>query len=133
MLAILHSISEGPDLHLDKPVLLLGRHEECDVQLSSAKVSRRHCIIASVNSRLVIRDLGSTNGVRVNGQRHDEAELHDGDELTIGNFRYRVNIAMDPTSLSPLSLARGAVSSEVPVALPDDENDAAPVAKKAIE
>jgi pSer/pThr/pTyr-binding forkhead associated (FHA) protein len=130
MQVTLQTLSNGPDLHLDKPVMLLGRHEECDVQLSSAKVSRRHCVIAAVNSRLVIRDLGSTNGVRINGQRHDEGELHHGDELAIGNFRYRVRICDEPTGRPPRPPE---VSGEVPIALPDEEREAAPVAKKAAD
>ena len=129
MLATLQTLAAGPDLRLDKPVMLLGRHEECDVQLNSAKVSRRHCIIAAVNDRLVIRDLGSTNGVRINGTRHEEGELHHGDELVIGNFRYRVSIGDEPTDRTPRP-QDPAISSEIPVALPDDDAKA-PTARKS--
>ncbi len=75
---------------LDKPILLLGRHPECDIQIDSRKISRRHCCIAQVSDYLVIRDLGSTNGVRINGVRIVEGQLNPGDELTIGNYRYKV-------------------------------------------
>ncbi|HEV3145356.1 MAG TPA: FHA domain-containing protein, partial [Gemmataceae bacterium] len=75
---------------LDKPILLLGRHPECDIQLNSRKVSRRHCCIAQVNKYLVVRDLGSTNGIRINDVRVLEGRLKAGDELTIGNFRYQL-------------------------------------------
>jgi pSer/pThr/pTyr-binding forkhead associated (FHA) protein len=84
------SLTDGPSILVDKPILLFGRHEECDVQLHSKKVSRRHCCVAQVNNYLVIRDLGSTNGVRVNGVRVAEGRLNPGDELTIGNFKYQV-------------------------------------------
>ena len=90
MPAHLLSLTDGPSILVDKPVLLFGRHQECDVQLNSKKVSRRHCCIAQVNDYLVVRDLGSTNGIRINGQRVTEGKLHPGDELTIGNFRYQV-------------------------------------------
>ena len=43
-----------------------------------------------MNEFLVIRDLGSTNGVRINGTRVAEGKLVPGDELTIGNFKYQV-------------------------------------------
>src|SRR5262249_51596061 len=62
----------------------------CDVQLNSKKVSRRHCVLAQVGDHLVIRDLGSTNGVRINGERVAEGKLRPGDELQIGNFKYQV-------------------------------------------
>jgi len=90
MPVMLLSLSDGPSILLDKPVLLFGRHAECDVQLNSKKVSRRHCCLAQVNDYLVIRDLSSTNGVKINGQRVTEGRLRPGDELEIGNFRYQV-------------------------------------------
>lgn len=90
MPAHLLSLTDGPSILIDKPILLFGRHTECDVQLNSKKVSRRHCCIAQVNDYLVIRDLGSTNGVKINGRRVVEGKLVPGDEVTIGNFRYQV-------------------------------------------
>src|SRR5436305_6468930 len=90
MPAQLLALNEGPSILVDKPILLLGRDPECDIQLDSRKISRRHCCIAQVNDYLVVRDLESTNGVRINGVRVVEGQLHAGDELTIGNHRYRV-------------------------------------------
>lgn len=90
MPAHLLSLTDGPSILIDKPILLFGRHEECDVQLNSKKVSRRHCCVAQVNDYLVVRDLGSTNGVRINGERVAEGKLVPGDELQIGNFKYQV-------------------------------------------
>src|SRR5262249_5056504 len=84
------ALTEGPNILLDKPILLLGRHQECDIQLSSRKISRRHCCIAKVDDYLVVRDLCSTNGIRINGVRVMEGALRPGDELTIGNHRYQV-------------------------------------------
>jgi len=90
MPAQLVALNEGPNILVDKPILLVGRHPECDIQIDSRKISRRHCCIAQVNDYLVIRDLDSTNGVRINGVRVVEGRLHPGDELTIGNHRYQV-------------------------------------------
>jgi hypothetical protein len=87
------ALTEGPNILLDKPILLLGRHQECDIQLGSRKVSRRHCCVAQVNDYLVVRDLGSTNGIRINGTRVLEGSLKPGDELTIGNQRYQLQWA----------------------------------------
>src|SRR5579872_1907583 len=64
MPAQLVALHDGPSILLDKPILLLGRHPECDIQIDSRKISRRHCCIAQVDDFLVVRDLGSTNGVR---------------------------------------------------------------------
>ena len=90
MPAQLLALTDGPSILLDKPILLMGRHPECDIQLNSRKVSRRHCCIAQVHDYLVVRDLGSTNGIRINGNRVLEGKLKAGDELTIGNFKYQI-------------------------------------------
>lgn len=91
MPAQLLSLNEGPNILLDKPILLLGRHPECDIQIDSRKISRRHCCIAQVEDYLVVRDLGSTNGIRINGVRVVEGRLYPSDELTVGNARYKVS------------------------------------------
>jgi|SRR5262245_43092800 len=101
MPAQLLALTDGPSLILDKPVLLIGRHGECDIQLNSRKVSRRHCCIAQVNDYLVVRDLGSTNGIRINGERVLEGRLRGGDELTVGNFRYQVYLEARSSSGHP--------------------------------
>src|SRR5205814_1519940 len=90
MPAQLVALTDGPSIMLDKPILLVGRHQECDIQIQSRKVSRRHCCIAQVDDYLVVRDLCSTNGIRINGVRVAEGRLSPGDELTIGNYRYEV-------------------------------------------
>jgi hypothetical protein len=99
MPAQLVALSEGPSILLDKPILLLGRHPECDIQIESRKISRRHCCIAQVQDYLIVRDLGSTNGIRINGERVSEGKLIAGDELTIGNHRYKVS--WDPIPGTP--------------------------------
>ena len=84
------SLADGPSIIIDQPILLFGRHEECDVQLNSKKVSRRHCCVALVEGALLVRDLGSTNGIKINGVEVREGKLRAGDELVVGNFRYQV-------------------------------------------
>lgn len=80
----------GSIVNITRPVILIGRHIECDVRLDSPQVSRRHCCLALAYDRLVIRDLGSRNGVRVNGQVVEEAHLKSGDEIAISQFLYRL-------------------------------------------
>lgn len=116
MPAQLVALTEGPNILLDKPVLLIGRHPECDIQVESRKVSRRHCCIAQVGNHLVVRDLGSTNGVRINGKRVVEGRLQDGDELTIGNNRFQVS--WNPVEESPRPVREA--PRVVPVPLGDE-------------
>jgi FHA domain-containing protein len=132
MSPMLVALTEGPNIPLDKPILLVGRHQECDVQIPSRKISRRHCCIAQVHDYVVVKDLFSTNGVRINGARVKEGCLRAGDELTIGNYRYKIQAgaqgAGEPAGkfvpvpiLAPsLAPADGLESCEVPVALSED-------------
>jgi pSer/pThr/pTyr-binding forkhead associated (FHA) protein len=80
----------GSPLVLNKPILLFGRHPDCDVILkNSGKISRKHCCVALVDNRFVVRDLDSMNGVWVNSERvNHTASLKIGDELMIGNIAF---------------------------------------------
>ena len=79
-----------PPIPVQRPVLLIGRHPECDVRIDLSKISRRHCCVAMAYDRVLIRDLGSRNGVRVNGQVVEESLLVEGDEVAIGPLIYRL-------------------------------------------
>jgi predicted component of type VI protein secretion system len=127
------ALTEGPNIPLDKPIVLIGRHQECDIQIPSRKISRRHCCLAQVEDHMVVRDLGSTNGVRINGVKVVEGSLQPGDELMIGNFRYQlkwgdeseqtlaasVKHAIMPQKSMPMHKVAAEESCEIPVALPD--------------
>ncbi|WP_020468689.1 FHA domain-containing protein [Zavarzinella formosa] len=123
MPAQLLALTDGPSILLDKPIVLLGRHAECDLQLNSRKVSRRHCCVAIVKDYLVVRDLGSTNGIRINGERVVEGTLKAGDELTIGNFRYQVYLdgAVIPSPASPPPKKPSATASDESLLEASDE------------
>ena len=81
---------------LEKAIVLIGRQADCDVSLShSRKISRRHCCIAQVNNKFVIRDLGSTNGVRVNGRGAPSGQAQQigaGDHVTLGTVDARFEV-----------------------------------------
>ena len=88
------SKDQGPTIPLEKPIIVVGRQQECDIQIASRKISRKHCCIAQVNDHLVVRDLFSTNGIRINGVKVMEGCLRDGDELTIGNLSFEVRFTV---------------------------------------
>lgn len=62
----------------------IGRAPECELVLRDTKVSRRHARLAPRDGVLVLTDLGSTNGTRVNGHRVTEVVLGAGDRIQIG-------------------------------------------------
>ena len=84
------AIDEGPDITLDRAMIVVGRHPNCDTRLNSLRVSRHHCCMTRENDQVVVRDLGSTNGIRINGMRVETGRLRPGDELSIAHIRYRL-------------------------------------------
>jgi hypothetical protein len=91
MIARLVALDEGPDIMLDRAMVVVGRHPACDARLDSLRVSRHHCCMVHEHGEVVVRDLGSTNGIRINGQRVEMGRLKAGDELSIAHIRYRLD------------------------------------------
>ncbi|HUR53272.1 MAG TPA: FHA domain-containing protein [Gemmataceae bacterium] len=90
MRARLVSADGGPSFEIVKDMTLIGRDEECDIRLDHKSVSKLQCVVVKTDGLLLIRDLGSTNGTRVNGQRVRRAALLPGDNLTVANLKYVV-------------------------------------------
>ncbi len=67
--------------------MVIGRGVECDVVLVDENVSRRHAQLLPSADTFEISDLGSTNGIRVNGNDCGRAVLKDGDELEVGTVK----------------------------------------------
>jgi len=122
MSAQLIPLKEGtaPKIPLQRPVLLIGRHPECDVRIDLPKISRRHCCLALAYDRVMIRDLGSSNGLRVNGRRVDEAQLHPGDEVAIGPLLFRLEAPQGAAPPRPNAPAPPANRPGSPDELDDD-------------
>ncbi len=84
------ALDEGPDITLDRALVVVGRHPNCDTRLHSLRVSRHHCCMTQEEGQVIVRDLGSANGIRINGQRVEIGRLRPGDELSIAHIRYRL-------------------------------------------
>ncbi len=86
------ALDEGSDIPLDRAMLIVGRHPQCDARLDSIRVSRRHCcmMVDKDADELVVRDLGSTNGIRIDGQRVEMGKLRPGQLLSIAHIQYRL-------------------------------------------
>ena len=76
---------DGRRHEVDTDRVVIGRAKECDVQLTDPNVSRRHAELRRENGAYWIVDLGSTNGMEVNGRRLERAQLENGDTITLGS------------------------------------------------
>lgn len=91
-------IVETPELTVAQPEFVIGRAEDCHLQLGSRFVSRHHCeLIVSDRDRAVrVRDLGSENGTYVNDAVvTEECELKDGDKLVVACIPFEIHISAD--------------------------------------
>jgi pSer/pThr/pTyr-binding forkhead associated (FHA) protein len=70
---------------LDKRSVVVGRSRDCDIRIEDANVSRHHAEIRQEGATYWVVDLGSTNGLEVNGRRVKRAKLEDSDRLTMGS------------------------------------------------
>lgn len=78
---------------LDGPTAVLGRSKDCDCTIRDPNISRRHAeLTRGSTGDWQIADLGSTNGVKVNGRRVDSSRLSPGDEVTMGTTRFVFDI-----------------------------------------
>lgn len=93
---------EGHPIQISKDVTLVGRQEDlCDVCLERSSVSKMHCLIVRTDGLLFIRDLGSTNGTKVNGQRVVRGALLPGDELAFAGEKFRVEMGPGEPDVEP--------------------------------
>ena len=66
---------------------VIGRSRECDLVLDDPNVSRRHAELRREDGGWAVHDLGSTNGIKLNGRRSRGGRLNPGDEITLGISR----------------------------------------------
>jgi hypothetical protein len=70
----------------------IGRSDHCDIAVKDSSMSGRHAEIRKSSGEIKVRDLGSANGIYLNGERVEEAELFDGDVLRLGQTSVRVDV-----------------------------------------
>jgi predicted component of type VI protein secretion system len=132
---------------LNKALTVIGRGDECDLQIPLVSISRKHCRIKIQDNTAMIEDLESSNGTYHNNQRVDTAEpLSAGDYVRIGPVNFTVVINGEPQQIKPIRSiigeaaiesnsagAQRADAGEIPLAAAEEIplNDDIPVAQSA--
>ena len=80
---------DGTSYEVKQRRVVIGRSRDCDIQLPDTNVSRRHAELRQEGASYWIVDLGSTNGLELNGKRVKRAKLSDGDTITVGSTEVR--------------------------------------------
>jgi ABC transport system ATP-binding/permease protein len=86
-----------PPVMLDRLPMVMGRSEAADVALPFSSISREHARLYLEDDKLMIEDLGSSNGVQVNGDKHKKSIIGPGDMVQIGVVEFRVARRGDST------------------------------------
>jgi pSer/pThr/pTyr-binding forkhead associated (FHA) protein len=113
-------VGGGDPIPLSRDLLTFGRRESCDVCLKFQNISGLHCELSYREGYWFVRDLGSTNGIKVNGTRVLSRPLKPGDELAIAQRRYTIQYNLPASAQSALE--------EV---LSEDEDLSVPLMQKA--
>src|SRR5512135_390077 len=104
-----------PPIPITRDVTVVGRREFCDVTIDDPSLSKRHCVLVKTDGLLVIRDLVTTNGTKVKGQRIRWAALLPDDRITLGSYKLRVYLGADhlpgPSELYQARSVRGGVTA----------------------
>ena len=97
---------------LPRSVTVIGRRHSCDLCIPLNSVSRKHCQLNREGEVLKIRDLESTNGTYLNGERINEAVVKAGDSIKIGPLTFVVQIDGQPQKVAEPDLAGGSSGLE---------------------
>lgn len=105
-LGVMRPVGGGDPIPLKKDSLVVGRRPTCDIRLDFENISGRHCQLRFVNGVWHVRDLNSTNGTLVNGQKIlSEHGLMPDDELSVAGHGYMIDYdPVAPTSLIDANL-----------------------------
>ena len=114
----------GRPIPITRDVTVVGRREYCDVRLDHPSLSKRHAVLVKTEGLLILRDLASTNGTKVKGQRIRWAALLPDDRISFGTLKFRVYLGSDD-ALAPSERRLG--TSKVPAAFPAPTPPATPV------
>lgn len=119
----------GDPVELTRDVMIVGRKDDCDLHIDHKSISKQHCVLAVSDGLVFVRDLGSTNGTRVNGQRIRRAAMVPNDVVSFAARKFQYVIgdasaansqtqAMEADEIAEYVKAADAPDADTPVPVP---------------
>ncbi len=94
-------------INLNEGITLVGRRPECDIRVPVMQVSRKHCNIVNRDGKVIIQDLGSSNGTYLNQKRiEQQAEIAPGDIVAIGPIQFVLQLNGHPAKIETPSFQK---------------------------
>lgn len=116
MFAQLVPVNGGEPITIDKDITVVGRQSEhCDIVLTRKSISKIHCVIAKTDGLLFVRDLDSTNGTKVNGQRIIRGALLPGDQLAFAGEKFKVHLGPGNGAAANEKVSSAELTEAIPV------------------
>lgn len=100
-LLVIRADGQSQEITIRQDRVIVGRDRSAHLRVPARSVSRQHCEFVSEDGRVVVRDLGSSNGTFVNRERVQEADLNPGDLISIGPAVFVLRIDGEPSDLDP--------------------------------
>ena len=109
-------VVRGPDLgsrfQLTPPGGIIGRQQDCAIRLRDPNISRRHALVELADGRVMLSDLGSRNGVFVNGSQVSRTEIFDGNDIQLSSDSVLRVRFQDPEEAKLLDELHGAAVTD---------------------
>lgn len=117
------------EVALKRARLVIGRKKECDIRIPVPSVSREHCEVRLDGEKVVVKDLGSSNGTYVNRERVQETEVAAGQTIGVGPAVFVIRINGAPAQIdAKQAAAKGAAPEPVAAANPPAARPTSPSA-----
>ncbi len=126
-LKVIEGKHSGKIIPLEKGKFIIGREHDCHLRPNSEMISRHHCVFQADEFTVRLRDLGSTNGTFVNGERiQTDTVLQDGDTIHIGKLAFQIAIKhIEDEAKETSALEAHETTIEVPSVSPTALDDSA--------
>lgn len=95
-IVILSGDEAGSEHNVEKPNVSMGRGPDTDLAFDDSSMSREHAALEFVGGGIRLRDLGSLNGITVNGSEVKTAELKNGDRFKLGDHEFQFVLQKRP-------------------------------------